>query len=110
MEVRRRDDASSRNGLATLREATDSWDIRPASTIITNNERTDRDALDRVLIGDRCARRKILGWNGRAIAVKNGGWKRGKFDFYARATFRRHRFRLSGNFWPRVGIEAVAYR
>lgn len=32
-----------------------------ASTIITNNERTDRDAFDRVLIGDRCTRRKIVG-------------------------------------------------
>lgn len=59
-----------------------------ASTIITNNERTDRDAFDRGLIGDRCARRKIVGWNGRVNRDRDEKWKRGKLDFYARATFR----------------------
>lgn len=91
MEVRRRDDASSRNGLATLREATDSWDIRPASTIITNNERTDRDAFDRVLIGDRCARRKIVGWNGRVNRDRDEKWRMEK---------REIRFLRAGNVSP----------
>lgn len=46
-----------------------------ASTIITNNERTDRDAFDRVLIGDRCARRKIVGWNGRVNRDRDEKWR-----------------------------------
>lgn len=62
-----------------------------ASTIITNNERTGQDAFDRVLIGDRCARRKILGWNGRVNRDRDEKWRMEK---------RETRFLRAGNVSP----------